>query len=147
MGSGRDTRSSGPLSIGPGDLTTQARTPTGYGRPVILDSLTVDAASFAQRTGWVVKPEGLCKADLCVPNPGADQGHGTLDVEVVAERLRMPLVHDELHRIWALGPESGGRALTSAEAADPELLTADGNPFKLSSLHGRKVLLVAWASW
>jgi hypothetical protein len=118
-----------------------------YGRLVILDSMIVDATSFARRTGWVAKPEGLCKADLCVPAPGADRGDGTLDVPVVADRLRMPLVHDDTHAIWALGPESGGRALTSAEAADPELITADGNPFALSSLHGRKVLLVAWASW
>jgi hypothetical protein len=114
---------------------------------VILDSLNVDARSFATRTGWVAKPEGMCKADLCVPAPGADRGDGTLDVEIVADRLRMPLVHDADHGLWALGPESGGRALTSAEAADPELINTDGNPFRLSSLHGRKVLLVAWASW
>jgi hypothetical protein len=114
---------------------------------VILDSLTVDADSFAERAGWVAKPEGLCKADMCVPAPGADRGDGTLDVSVMADRLRMPLLQDESHGVWALGPESGGRALASATAADPELMTADGNPFKLSSLHGRKVLLVAWASW
>jgi hypothetical protein len=114
---------------------------------VILDSLIVDAAAFAERTGWVAKPEGLCKADLCVPAAGADRGDGTLEVNVLADRLRMPLVHDEIYGVWAIGPESGGRALASAQAADPELITADGNPFKLSSLHGRKVLLVAWASW
>ncbi len=114
---------------------------------MILDSLVVAADAFAQRTGWVAKPEGLCKADMCVPAPGADLGSGSLDVGVVADRLRMPLVHDEAHGLWALGPESGGAALASAVAADPQLMTADGNPFKLSSLHGRKVLLVAWASW
>jgi cytochrome oxidase Cu insertion factor (SCO1/SenC/PrrC family) len=32
-------------------------------------------------------------------------------------------------------------------AADPELIDRDGNPFRLSSLHGRKVLLVAWSSY
>ena len=114
---------------------------------MILDSLVVDAGAFAERTGWVAKPEGLCKAEMCVPAPGADRGDGTLDVGVVAERLRMPLLHDETYGVWALGPDSGGRALASAEAADPELITVDGNPFRLSSLHGRKVLLVAWASW
>jgi hypothetical protein len=114
---------------------------------VILDSTVVPAGAFAERTGWVAKPEGLCKADMCVPAPGADRGDGTLDVGVVAERLRMPLLHDDTYGVWALGPESGGRALASAVAADPELITVDGNPFKLSSLHGRKVLLVAWASW
>ena len=41
----------------------------------------------------------------------------------------------------------GGTALATAVAADPVLEDRDGNPFRLSSLHGRKVLLVAWASW
>jgi hypothetical protein len=114
---------------------------------VILDSLRVDAATFAARTGWDAKPEGLCKGDMCVPAPDATRGDGALDVTVLADRLRMPLVHDEEHGLWALGPESGGQALTSATAPELTLPDADGNPFRLSSLHGRKVLLVAWASW
>jgi hypothetical protein len=114
---------------------------------VILNALTVDAATFATRTGWTAKPEGLCKADMCVPAPGVELGDGTLDVQVLSERLRMPLVHDEDHDVWALGPESFGSTLASAIAPDPDLIDVDGNPFKLSSLHGRKVLLVAWASW
>ncbi len=106
-----------------------------------------DATALAQRTGWVAKPEGLCKGSACVPAPGAIRGDGTLDLEVVADRLRMPLVHDPAHGLWALGPSAMGRALTSAEAPDVELADVDGNPFRLSALHGRKVLLVAWASW
>ena len=51
--------------------------------------------------------------------------------------------------LWALGPASGptGRALTTAIAPELELPDVDGNPFKLSSLLGQKVLLVAWATW
>jgi cytochrome oxidase Cu insertion factor (SCO1/SenC/PrrC family) len=59
----------------------------------------------------------------------------------------MPLVHDEAHGLWALGPESGGRALTTAVVPDITLPDRNGNPFSLSSLRGQKVLLVAWASW
>ena len=70
-----------------------------------------------------------------------------IDVRVLAERLGMALVHDEEHELWALGPESGGRALLSAELPDVTLPDRDGNPFSLSALHGKKVLLVAWASW
>ena len=48
----------------------------------------------------------------------------------------------------ALGPgTSTGRTLSTAVAADPALIDRDGNPFRLSALHGRKVLLVAWASY
>lgn len=114
---------------------------------MILRSLAADPAAFAAHTGWEAKPEGLCRGEACVPAPGARRADGTLDVAVVAERLRMPLVHDEAHGLWALGPSSGGRALATAVAADPELTDHAGNPFRLSSLHGRKVLLVAWASW
>ncbi len=119
-------------------------------RIVILHDLTVDAYDFATRTGWEIKPEGACKAEVCVPLPAAARlADGRLDVSIVAERLGMPLVADEAHGIWALGPETAvtGRVLTSAVAPDLELPDADGNPFQLSSLRGKKVVLVSWASW
>ncbi len=111
---------------------------------MILESPTLDRDAFEQRTGWALKPEGACKAEVCVPLPEGD------DLAAVAERLGMPLLHDEPHGLWSLGPESAvtGRALTTAQAPDfelPEVLS--GQPFRLSSLRGQKVLLVAWASW
>ena len=115
---------------------------------MILQSLTVDAAEFSARTGWDAKPEGLCRGDVCVPAPDVRTESGSLDVAKMADRLRMPLVHDEASCVWALGPATvGGRALATAAAADPLLHDADGNPFRLSTLHGRKVIMVAWASW
>jgi hypothetical protein len=114
---------------------------------MILTSLVADADELATRTGWTAKPQGLCQGEVCVPSPGSIRDDGAVDVEIVAQRLQMPLVHDEAHGLWALGPPAGERALTSAVAADPALIDRDGNPFRLSSLHGRKVLLVAWASW
>ena len=111
---------------------------------MILETLELDRAAFTARTGWELKPEGACKGEVCVPLPDGD------DVESLAARLGMPLLHDEGHGLWALGPESAvtGRALTTAVAPDfelPQVLT--GEPFRLSSLRGQKVLLVAWASW
>jgi len=116
---------------------------------MILTSLDhVDPAAFADRTGWDAKPQGLCRGEVCVPAPGSLRDDGTLDVTVAAQRLGMPVVHDETHGVWAVGPSTAtGRALSTACAADPELLARDGSPFRLSSLHGRKVLLVAWSSY
>jgi hypothetical protein len=116
---------------------------------VILESLELSPDELRARTGWELKPEGLCKADRCVPSadcrlPTADGG---LDVPVLAERLGMALVHEKTHGLWALGPESGGRALGSAELPEISLPDRHGDPFSLSSLCGTKVLLVAWASW
>jgi hypothetical protein len=116
---------------------------------MILERLDVGADELAAATGWDLKPEGACRGDVCVPLPAeARAAGGRVDAEVVAERLGMPLVHDGDHGLWALGPATvGGRALDTAAAPDVTLPDLDGNPFRLSTLHGRKVLLVAWASW
>jgi hypothetical protein len=111
---------------------------------VILDALDVPPERFAEGTGWQIKPEGACKAEICVPL----ERTGGFDLAAAAQRLGMALVHDEPSGLWALGPESlGDRALASAEA--PELVLDDisGREFRLSSLRGQKVLLVAWAPY
>jgi hypothetical protein len=113
---------------------------------VILERPEVDASDLTARTGWELRPEGMCKADRCVPLPDAP-GDGPLDARVLAERLGMALVHDEPRGLWALGPESGGRALLSAELPDLELPDRNGRPFSLRSLRGTRFVMVAWASW
>ena len=120
---------------------------------MILDRLTLDPDALETRTGWAIKPEGACKGDICVPLPpeartGANGEDGGLDATVLAQRLGMPLLRHGEADLWALGPATvSGKALDTAVAPDLELPDLDGNPFKLSSLHGKKVLLVAWASW
>ena len=117
---------------------------------MILTDLEVDLATFEARTGWTIKPEGACKAEHCVPlPPDVLAADGRLSIGAVAEHLGMPLVHDEAHHLWALGPDTAitGRALTTAVAPELELPDFDGNSFRLSSLRGQKVMLVAWASW
>jgi len=110
----------------------------------VFESLSVDPAIFERLTGWSMRPEGLCRGERCVPLAA---GNGRVDVRVFAERTSSALVHDADNGLWALGPESGGRALASASVPELELPRVDGTPFRLSSLRGMKVLLVAWASW
>jgi len=114
---------------------------------MILDDLTVPSGEFEARTGWTSRPEGLCKGDVCVPAPDVTVEGDRLDVEVLSTKLGMPLVGDDATGTFALGPESIGHSLTSAVAPDLELPDVDGRSVTLSSLQGRKVLLVAWASW
>ena len=117
---------------------------------MLLTALQVDADEFETGTGWAIKPQGACKAEVCVPLPeGARTADGRLDLGVIAPRLGMPLVRDEDHALWALGPETAvtGRALTTAVAPELTLPDANGETFHLSSLRGQKVLLLAWASW
>jgi hypothetical protein len=115
---------------------------------VLLRSDLTDARTFEHETGWAIKPEGACKGDVCVPLPEEVHRGDQLDASVLAERLGMPVRRDDRHGVMALGPSTlAGRALETAVAPELELPDLDGNPFRLSSLHGKKVLLVAWASW
>jgi hypothetical protein len=114
---------------------------------VILNQLDVTPDELERQTGWELKPEGLCRDHRCVTLPDGSGTDGLVDLTVVAERLGMPLVHDEGHGLWALGPEAGGRVLASAELPPIVLADVDGRPFDLASLRGEKVLIAAWASW
>ena len=115
---------------------------------MLLSTPLVSPEVFERATGWEIKPEGACRDDRCVPLPLASRAaDGQLALAVLAQRLGMPLIHDDAHQLWALGPEAGGRALTSAQLPTIVLPDLTGQPFDLASLRGQKVLLVAWASW
>jgi hypothetical protein len=115
---------------------------------VLLERLALTPDELRRATGWEIKPEGACKDDVCVPlrDVETDAG-GAIDVRAFAECLGMPIARDEAHGVFALGPRAGGTVLASA--ARPEIVLPDfgGNAFDLATLAGRKVVLLAWASW
>lgn len=114
---------------------------------MILTSSRLSPSELRATTGWELKPEGLCRGDLCVPFRAENPLE--VDLTAAAPRLGMPLLHDETHGVWALGPETepGGRFLRDAGFPELTLPDLDGQPFSFSSLLGRKVVMVAWASW
>ena len=107
---------------------------------------TVATSDFERETGWVFKPEGACKGDVCIPlakNPGEQ-----LDLVETATAMGLPVVADDNHGLIVVGPEStGNRALTTADAPELDLPDLEGNTFKLSSLRGQKVVVYAWAPY
>ncbi len=108
---------------------------------MLIDSLTIDADTFREGTGWEIKPEGACKGDVCVPLPDG------FDLQSTADRLGMAIVHDEDAGRWAVGPESlSGRALVTATSPEFELADLDGNTVTLP-IAGKKTVLVAWAPY
>lgn len=110
---------------------------------VIVDHLDVGPQEFEAATGWQIKPEGACKGEVCVP-----LGGGGFDLLTAAERLGMAVVPEPDPGLWAVGPESiGGRALATADASDFSLPALDGTQFRIDSLRGQKVLVVAWAPY
>jgi hypothetical protein len=111
---------------------------------VIVTDLDINKEAFEAGTGWEVKPEGACKGEVCVP---LDQSAG-FDLRSATDRLRMAVVHDADEGLWAIGPESlGDRALVTADAPELVLPDLDGKEFRLSTLRGRKVVIVSWAPY
>ncbi len=111
---------------------------------------TIPADALEATLGWELQPEGLCRGVVCVP---VDQSslvrEEGLDLGVFADALQRPLVTDEKHAVAALGAShhDRGEALTSLQAPDFTLSDLDGNRHSLSDQRGKKVLLVAYASW
>lgn len=113
------------------------------------DGLWLSAAEAERSTGWALKPEGLCKDDLCVPlGPGAVRGD-RVDLRALWQKLDAPIVHDDAGEIWALGTAAEARnaALEGLEAPDFTLPDLNGTSRNLAALRGKKVFLTTWASW
>lgn len=117
------------------------------------DELWVGRAELREATGWELKPEGLCKDDRCIPLASADPDSlvdgDSVHVSALWERVGRPVLRADDGRTWMLGCAAAelGAALESLEAPDFELPDIDGRLHRLSDQHGKKVLLVTWASW
>lgn len=101
--------------------------------------------------GWEVTAEGLCREGLCVPvRPGVElETPEGIDLAALADALGRPLAVDLEERAAYLGASAGDRrrALASLEAPDFALPDLSGRVHRLSEHRGKKVLLVAYASW
>ena len=98
--------------------------------------------------GWEVRAEGLCRGPACVPAPDLAP-EGTVDLAAVAATLGRPLALDAAEHAACVGASAADRAarLASLDAPDFTLPDLDGRPHTLSAYRGRKVLLLAYASW
>src|SRR5690348_14860423 len=106
----------------------------------------VELEEFESRSGWHLRPEGLCKDDTCIPLRSPILSSGKIDLRAVGEALGTPVLEDA--GLVAVGPRANERVLPPSAMA-PSLVLPDvnGQLFDLASLRGTKVLLLAWASW
>ena len=111
----------------------------------------VSPSSLTTALGWTLKPEGLCRDDVCVPVRDRDalRSGDFLDVAAVASALGRQSVVDPGAGLVAvaLGTEQRRAALQMLVAPDFELPDLDGTPHRLSEWRGRKRLLHAFSSW
>ena len=117
------------------------------------EQLWIDAGEFQSATGWMLKPEGLCRGDICIPVPAGRAREfiagGSLNATGFWSRMGRPVVHDTAGEIWLLGTSAAERSasLQTLEAPDFSLPDLAGRTWTLSEHRGKKVLLVTWASW
>ena len=101
--------------------------------------------------GWTLKPQGLCKGDLCITlrERRGLVAEGGIDLAVFAQTTGLPLALDVREGVAVLGESAAARGsrLASLEAPDFTLPDLAGELHTLSSHRGKKVLLIAYASW
>jgi hypothetical protein len=113
------------------------------------DGLRVSPADAEASTGWTLKPEGMCRDELCVPLRDEARRNGKVDIAAFWGSLGHPVVSDARREVWVLGTaaESRTAALAGLEAPDFALPDLSGVQHRLSELRGNKVFLTTWASW
>ncbi len=122
--------------------------PTGLWVPV--DKLT-------EINGFVLKPEGVCIGEICIPlsRKSEDKLVTTKDsrqyvnLTQLAKQLKQTVVADTEARVWSFGPVPPVEHAQMQHALAPDFALPDrsGKLVKLSDFRGRKVLLLTWASW
>jgi hypothetical protein len=119
--------------------------------------LWLHLADLTRASGWALKPEGACLGEVCVPLPAGrrnrfvrDDGRDArFNLPELARLLDMPVVADSATRTWCFGESAParGKQLDSLMAPDFTLPDLGGGMHALSDYRGKKVFLVAWASW
>jgi AhpC/TSA family len=120
------------------------------------DQLWISTADLKRSTHFEVKPQGVCREELCFPLPKARQNeflrrNGPLELfnlTAFARLVHQPVAHQAEPAVWYFGLRSDQQqGLSSLEAPDFTLPDINGKPHSLSQFRGKKVLLVTWASW
>jgi hypothetical protein len=111
----------------------------------------VSADDFASATGWSLKPEGLCKGEICVPvrDTAAVSNGAAIDLAEFARVTGREIVIDASRNVMAMGEQASSRAaaMTTLDAPNFTLSDIHGDLVSLSDFANRKKLILAWSSW
>jgi hypothetical protein len=115
------------------------------------DRVLLDPAALKDGLGWEIHDGQLCSDVMCIPlaDERALVHDGGVDLHALAGALDRPLALDVAEGAAFLGSSARERsqALAARQAPDFALPDLDGRLHTLREHRGKKVLLVAWASW
>jgi AhpC/TSA family len=139
------------------NLATEVESPSATFSVANPDDLWVTLADLKRATQFELKPQGVCRDELCFPIPKArrsaflsKQGSITwFNLSEFARLLRQPVAFDTEQAVWYFGPRSDvqNSYVNSLIAPDFTLPDMNGKQHSLSNFRGKKVLLLTWASW
>lgn len=125
--------------------------------PVPSKDLWITMKDLKRATGFVVKPQGVCRDELCFPLPAKRKaefiskrgGVSWFNLTAFAALVKQPVARDENNGIWFFGKreDERGAYLASLEAPNFTLPDINGKLHSLADFRGKKVLLITWASW
>lgn len=96
---------------------------------------------------FALKPQGACRADICIPIPKSLTKGGWFDLTGFARKTGEAFIADS--GVWSFGeiPVLRGAYLNSRIAPEFSVPDRKGRLVRLSDFRGKKVLVVTWASW
>jgi hypothetical protein len=109
--------------------------------------LWVRAADLPRINQFTVKPQGACRADMCIPIPKALKSGEWFNLTGFAQKLHQNYVAEE--GVWSFSEIPMIRGDYYQSRIAPEFAVPDrkGRLVHLSDFRGKKVLVVTWASW
>jgi hypothetical protein len=113
------------------------------------DALWVRKRDLPSINRFEVKPEGACRADICIPIPKEMLRGEYFNLTAFAKKIKQTVVTDLDARAWSFGEIQAlrGSFLESRQAPDVTVPDRAGRPVTLSRFRGKKLLVVTWASW
>ena len=117
--------------------------------------LWVSPEDLTRINGFVIKPQGACLDDICVPLPaGADllrtlDGQQWFNMAAFAAHMGQSWVVDSETNTWSFGDLPATRAATLIHALAPDVEVTDraGKVVRLADFRGKKTLVITWSSW
>jgi hypothetical protein len=109
--------------------------------------LWVRAADLPRINQFELKPQGACRADLCIPVTKALKKGDRFNLTGFARKLGEIVVTES--GVWSFGeiPVVRGSFYNARSAPDFAAPDRQGRMVHLSNFRGKKVLVIAWASW
>jgi hypothetical protein len=114
-----------------------------------IDTLWIRKRDLRRVNGFELKPQGACRADLCIPIPKDMTRGDSFNITAFAKKAGQPVVAEPGARVWSFGEMQalGGGLANSRVAPDFAVPDRAGRPVHLAGFRGKKTLVVTWASW